>query len=439
MWLDEARNYPKQNPLLRLLSLSADTLSTEDRYRYHFAIRQAKIRIRLDQLINPKDELIDLPSFSRYGPSYPLPGGNAALWVAKYTGTIEPYRTDPQVHSRYEEPFQIGWMNSMEWSVECLIKTTSPLHNLLRENGIGNLAADRQIHYTDNTGARRVSFVAAGDHRGVAPPVVSHTCRGETFITDFHGQERPACFFPDREGNLRCCFITVTIHLDYDSQWIVNLRSSRPLSEPNQLVQYGIYPVQACWPSPTRVRPGLTDFQSSRIRNTHCSWGRANLYPERPIQARQRDAPRKHRVQFHRSGVCVWPILSTRVKFPSPRFGDPGLYSTPSRPTDPSSIISRASSDSSATQTGSHPLQDESDATKQDLGASIDGYGAGEGEQSPEVLRAHRDIDLRGMQLCIRHGTCGMRRRPSKYSPRDTHNGRSGEEEGGLRNHTSGY
>ena len=320
--LDEARNYPKQNPLLRLLSLSGDTLSTEDRYRYHFAIRQAKIRIRLDQLTNPKDELIDLPSFSRHGPSYPLPGGNAAIWVAKYTGTIEPYRTDPQVHSRYEEPFQIGWMNSMEWSVECLIKTTSPLHNLLRENGIGNLAADRQIHYTDNTGARRVSFVAAGDHRGVAPPVVSHTCRGETFITDFHGQERPACFFPDREGNLRCCFITVTIHLDYDSHWIVNLRSSRPLSEPNRLVQYEIYPVQACWPSPTRVRSGLTDFQSSRIRNTHCSWGRANLYPERPIQARQRDAPRKHRVQFHRSGVCVWPILSIRVKFPSPRFGD---------------------------------------------------------------------------------------------------------------------
>lgn len=33
---------------------------------------------------------------------------------------------------------------------------------------------------------------------------------------------------------------------------------------------------------------------------------------------------------------------------------------------DPSSIISRASSNSSATQTGSHLLQDESDATKQD-------------------------------------------------------------------------
>lgn len=134
----------------------------------------------------------------------------------------------------------------MEWSVECLIKTTSPHHNLLRENGIGNLAADRQIHYTDNTGACRVSFVTASDHGGVAPPVVSHTCRGETLVTDFHGQERLACFFTDREGNPRCCFIKV-IHLDYNRQVVnlrASLRNSRPLSKPSQPVQYENFPVQ---------------------------------------------------------------------------------------------------------------------------------------------------------------------------------------------------
>lgn len=105
MWLDEARNYPKQNPLLRLLSLSDDALSIED--RYHFAIRQAKIRIRLGQLTNSKDEFIDLPSSSHHGPSCPLPGGNAALWAAEYTGAIEPSFTVRATPGRLDELYGV--------------------------------------------------------------------------------------------------------------------------------------------------------------------------------------------------------------------------------------------------------------------------------------------------------------------------------------------
>ena len=69
-------------------------------------------------------------------------------------------------------------MNCKEWDVECLIKTTSPHRNSLRENGVGNLVADRQMHYADDTDARRVSFVTASDHGEVAHPAVFHTYRG---------------------------------------------------------------------------------------------------------------------------------------------------------------------------------------------------------------------------------------------------------------------
>ena len=149
-----------------------------------------------------------------------------------------------------------------------------PCYNLLRENGVGNLVDDCQTHHTNNIGACRVAFVTASDHGGVPPPVVSRTCRGETFFTHLHDQERLGCFITDWKGNPRGCFTTV-VHFDHDPQ-VVNLHASRhnsrPLSEFNQPAQCEICPVQTRSAlSPTGVISGSTDFQSSQIRNAHCS------------------------------------------------------------------------------------------------------------------------------------------------------------------------
>jgi len=123
VWLDQVRNCLKQNPSLRLLSLSVDTLSTEDLHR--FAIRQAKIRIRWDQPPNPKDKFASPHHpFSR-GLSCLLPGGNAILWAAVHTGDIKLYRPRDIQISPWCKPF---WVDRMDegWIAKRLIQTTSP-------------------------------------------------------------------------------------------------------------------------------------------------------------------------------------------------------------------------------------------------------------------------------------------------------------------------
>ena len=124
VWLDQVRNYLRETPSLRLLSLPVGSLSTED--LYCFAIRQAKIRIRWDQPPNPKDQFIHVASFDLHGSSGLLPGGNLGLWVFDYTGAINPFHTDLQARSRSNGPLRVGSMGAGRWLTGGLIQTTCP-------------------------------------------------------------------------------------------------------------------------------------------------------------------------------------------------------------------------------------------------------------------------------------------------------------------------
>ena len=123
VWLDQVRNYCRENSSLRLSPSSIKSLSTED--LYHRAVRHEKLRIRWDQPPNPDISFAHTALTGR-GTSCLLPGGDTILWIPDRSGDIALYRAFPSVNSQSGDP-PIRYIEGMRrWTMKKPIQTTTP-------------------------------------------------------------------------------------------------------------------------------------------------------------------------------------------------------------------------------------------------------------------------------------------------------------------------